>query len=569
MPAVSGETTSHTVTEVDRIAEAYVEAFAALDPLAATRLGIDGHESCMTDFGPEGVEARADLARRTLLDLRATDGPTEAAPLAAAVMAERLRADLDAHDAGEWRRDLNVLSSPLQHVRETFDLMATETVEDWVAVADRLEAVPRAVDGIRVTLGEGMAAGQVAARRQAVGCAAQARVWAGGTAARDPYFAGLVGRAPAGVVDGTLRRRLEHGARAAGAAYGGLADWLETEYAPAAAVEDGVGAERYGLLARAWNGIDLDLDETYRWGWEELHRIEGDLARVADRILPGQPLGAVKHLLDTDPARSIEGEEALRRWLQDLMDRAIAGLDRAHFDVPAPLRRLEAMIAPPGGAAAQYYTGPSEDFRRPGRTWYPTLGRTRFPVWGEVSTAYHEGVPGHHLQIGMTQYLKDRLNRFQRTMASTAGHGEGWALYAERLMGELGYLENPDHELGMLSGQAMRAARVVVDLGLHLGLRIPEGEAWAGERWTPELAAGLLTERASQPPAFVASEVDRYLGMPGQAISYKVGERVWLEGREAARSRAGPSFDLKEFHACALALGPMGLGELAVRLGHC
>ena len=119
-----------------------------------------------------------------------------------------------------------------------------------------------------------------------------------------------------------------------------------------------------------------------------------------------------------------------------------------------------------------YYTGPSEDFSRPGRTWYPTLGKTKFPLWGEVSICYHEGVPGHHLQIGQVRYLKDQLSRFQR-MAWLGGHGEGWALYAERLMDELGYLENPDYRLGFLRAQVMRAVRVVVDIGMHLEFKIP------------------------------------------------------------------------------------------------
>jgi uncharacterized protein (DUF885 family) len=238
-----------------------------------------------------------------------------------------------------------------------------------------------------------------------------------------------------------------------------------------------------------------------------------------------------------------------------------------HFDIPGPVRRVEAMIAPPGGAAAMYYTGPSEDFSRPGRTWYPTLGKTRFPVWGEVSIAYHEGVPGHHLQIGQVRYLAERLSRYQRT-TGVSGHAEGWALYAERLMDELGYLEVPDHHLGMLRAQAMRAARVIVDIGMHLELTIPEDDGFApGERWTPGLGERFMVERSWFPPDFLASEVLRYLGMPGQAISYKVGERVWLEVRDEVRRREGPAFDLKAFHARALDLGPLGLDQLARELG--
>ncbi len=560
-----------TLTTVDQVAEAYVAAAAALDPAGATRQGIAGHESEMTDFSPDGVAARAELARRSRRQVQAVRPDDDRDQIAADVMVERLSADLDAYDAGEWRRDLNVLFSPLQQIRECFDLMPTATVEDWEALAARMAAVPASLAGLQATLREGLAAHTPVARRQALACAGQARTWGCATNGSLPYFTRLI-EPDMGEAAGhpALAAELGSAAGAANAAMVDLGRWLAEEYAPHATERDGVGADRYRLAARGWNGTDLDLDETYSWGWEELRRIEGEMARVAQQILPGASVAEVRELLETDPARAVEGEDNLRRWLQDLMDEALGDLDGTHFDIPAPLLRLEAMIAPPGGAAAQYYTGPSEDFSRPGRTWYPTQGRTRFPLWGEVSTAYHEGVPGHHLQVAMTQFLTDRLNRFQRTMAFTAGHGEGWALYAERLMGELGYLANPDYELGMLSAQAMRAARVVIDIGLHLELRIPTTETMApGERWTPTRAVDLLMERASHPRSFVTSEVDRYLGMPGQAISYKVGERVWLAGREAARKRQGAAFDLRTFHARALELGPMGLADLARHLEHC
>ncbi len=188
-----------------------------------------------------------------------------------------------------------------------------------------------------------------------------------------------------------------------------------------------------------------------------------------------------------------------------------------HFDIPEPVKRVEAMIAPPGGAAAMYYTGPSEDFSRPGRTWYPTLGRTTFPLWGEVSICYHEGVPGHHLQIAQVRYLADTLTRYQRILAGSSGHAEGWALYAERLMGELGYLDDPAYELGMLRAQAMRAVRVIVDIGLHLGLAIPARRGVQPRRGVDPRARAPVRDRAQLLPRRLhgQSEVDRYLGLPG------------------------------------------------------
>jgi uncharacterized protein (DUF885 family) len=160
------------------------------------------------------------------------------------------------------------------------------------------------------------------------------------------------------------------------------------------------------------------------------------------------------------------------------------------------------------------------------------------------------------------KYQAETLTRYQR-LFGTSGYVEGWGLYAERLMAELGYLEKPDYYLGMLRAQALRSVRVVVDIGMHLELEIPATEPeLAGKRWTPDLGNAFTATRSQFPPDFTASEVTRYLGMPGQAISYKVGERAWLESREAVKQRRGAAFDLKQFHADAFRLGPMGLDQM-------
>ncbi len=549
---------------VFELADEYVERYAALDPVEATDYGITGHEAEMTDYSPEAIEARADADRTTLAALRTAQQRDDRDRIAAESMQERLAVRVDQHDAGERLRDLRVIGSPVQGIRQCFDLMSYETEEDWELVVTRLGRVPDAIDSLRAALDEGIRRDIVAARRQALACSKQSATWGGDDQSTRPFFLTLLDRYDAtGAADRALRDALERHAIDATNAYGDLGRYLRDEYAPKADPRDPVGAERYATWAESFTGTKLDLEETYAWGWDELHRIETQMAKVAERILPGASVPEVIAHLESDPARAIEGEENLRRWLQDLMDSTIADLDGVHFDIPEPVKKVEAMIAPPGGAAAMYYTAPSEDFSRPGRTWYPTLGRTRFPLWGEVSIAYHEGVPGHHLQVAQVVYLADRLSRFQRTLGWTSGHGEGWALYAERLMGELGYLDVPDYELGMLRAQAMRSVRVVVDIGMHLELPIPPHERYhPGERWTPDLALPFVIERSHFPRDFMVSEVDRYLGWPGQAISYKVGERIWLQARDEARARHGASFDLKAFHAAALDLGPLGLDQL-------
>ncbi|TME87153.1 MAG: DUF885 domain-containing protein [Chloroflexi bacterium] len=557
-----------TVSAVRELADRYVDQSAVLDPIFATSRGVTGHDAEMTDYSPDGHAARAALDRTTLAQLSQIRPLPEPDRMAADVMRERLQVAIDQDQAGERLRDLRVIGSPFQSIRECFDLMATATDADWEVIAARMERVPQALASFESALREGQRRGVVAARRQALVCADQGATWSGQKTAR-PFFETLAAKSDArGMGNATLQRRLIAAARRASEAYAQTTRFLRQEYAPAAAERDAVGPERYTLWARAFLGTAIDLDETYRWAWDELHRIEDRMVSVAGRILPGEALPAVVHLLETDPARSIEGVDAFRDWLQALMDRTIAELDGAHFDIPEPVKRVEAMIAPPGGAAAMYYTRPSEDFKRPGRTWYPTLGKTRFPLWGEVSTAYHEGVPGHHLQLAQLTYRADELNRFQRVAAFVPGYSEGWALYAERLMGELGYLQNPAYELGMLRAQAFRAMRVVVDIGVHVGLKIPANEAYhPAETWSPELMLPFAIEHGHHPEDFLRSEVDRYLGWPGQAICYKVGERAWLAVREQAREREGTAFNLKAFHTRALDLGPMGLAQLGRELG--
>jgi uncharacterized protein (DUF885 family) len=556
------------VSAVHELASRYVDRSAVLDPIAATSRGVTGHDAEMTDYSPEGQAARTALDRTTLGELSQIRPLTEPDRIAADVMRERLQVAVDQDEAGERLRDLRIIGSPFQSIRQCFDLMGTAAERDWEIIAARMERVPQALTSFEAALRAGLSRGVLAARRQALVCADQGARWSGrknGSA----FFPALVTKyTGGGTANPALRRRLDAAAAAASEAYATATRFLLETYAPKAAERDAVGSERYQVWARAFLGAAIDPIETYQWGWDELHRIEERMASVAERILPGEPLAAVVHRLETDPERSIDGVDAFRDWLQALMDRTIAELDGTHFDIAEPVKRVEAMIAPPGGAAAMYYTRPSEDFKRPGRTWYPTLGKTRFPLWGEVSTAYHEGVPGHHLQLAQLTYLARELSRFQRVAAFVPGYSEGWALYAERLMGELGYLQNPDYELGMLRAQAFRAMRVIVDIGVHLGLTIPSNEAYhPGETWSPELMLPFAVEHGYEPEDFLRSEVDRYLGWPGQAICYKVGERTWLAVRERARERAGNRFDLKAFHTRALNLGPMGLAQLEREMG--
>lgn len=549
---------------VDAVAERFVDDYAALDPIAATYLGLPGHEDRLTDLSPDGFAARADLTRKALADATAAAPSDEREQVAKDAFLERLGLDVELDEAGVPQSQVSVLTSGLHEVRSVFDLMATEGEEAWSNVDARLAAIPAALEGYRETLVRAADAGDVSAKRQLNAVAEQVRSWTGQDGGEN-FFLDLVAGAD---VEG-LRGDLERHAAAASDAFAAFGRWLSDELAPRGRDKDAVGRERYTLGSRYFLGATVDLEETYAWGFEELKRIEDEMARVADKIVPGGSLDEAVASLEADPSRRIEGKEAFREWMQDLATRTLEDMAGTHFDIPEPVRRIECCIAPTSDGGI-YYTGPSEDFTRPGRMWWAVpAGVESFATWREVTTVFHEGVPGHHLQVAQTAYRKEVLNRWQRLMCWVSGHGEGWALYAERLMDELGYLDDPADKLGMLDGQGFRAARVVVDIGMHLELEIPRDNPFGfhpGETWTPDLGLEFMRQHCRMEDAFIQFEVNRYLGWPGQAPSYKVGERIWLQAREDARTRLGSAFDLKAFHRAALDLGSLGLDPLQAAL---
>lgn len=542
------------------LSDDYINTVAELDPAAATYMGIAGHDHEMTDFSPAGHDARAQNDRQTLAQLNALDSSASSDRLAAGVLRESLEISGAEYDANEQLVSIRVLAGDVDAARAIFDLMPTDTAEQWSVIAERMSKVPQAFAGMRESWKLGLDRGVKAQRRQVLASSEQLATWAGRKDA-PAFFEQFAESAAA--VPGAPLEQLRKAAKNASLALGETADFLVNDYAPQADVRDGVGPERHALARRRFMGMKVEAKDAYEWGWAEVQRIDAEMERVAKEILPGSSLAEVRHFLDTDPAHSIQGEGALRDWLQELMDDAMSFLiDNNHFSIPDSIRTVEAMISPPGGAAAMYYTGPSEDLSRPGRTWYPANGRTVFPRWSEPTTAYHEGVPGHHLQVAIATINSEKLSRFQRN-TFVSGHGEGWALYAERLMEEFGFLENPEYRLGYLYAQAFRAARIVIDTGIHCGFAIPQSSSWhPGEQWNPELMFEFLSAHSSSDDEFNRSEINRYLGWPGQAISYKLGERVWLDLRDDAKKKYGAEFDLRKWHAHALDLGNLGLDLL-------
>lgn len=540
------------------ISQALVSDLLAVSPMLATGLGVAGSDDRWDDLSPQGHAQKVEIYRRHR-DAAAQhfDHADPDERHAARVVAGFLEVPLGQHEAGSHLRDISHIFSGFTRVRDIFDIMPRDSADAWSNIAARLRTISEPFEGWRQCLEEGLARDLVAARRQVESSIEQARHLAG----EGSMFAGLVSEAAAAGIDVS---ELSEAADAARGAAGRLADWLESEYLPHAGDVDGVGEERYLRAAEEFLGMVIDPVEVYEWGWEEIGRLREEMRQVAARVEEGKSPEEVIEILETDPARSVARED-FTTFVQQRLDQAVKDLDGSHFDVPEPVRKVTVSLAPPGGALGAWYINPSTDWTRPGSVWYALGDRDRVPLWQEVSTAYHEGFPGHHLQIGVSMYQSERLSEAHRLLVWYSGYGEGWALYTERLMDELGYFELPEYQLGMLASHIFRAVRVVVDIGVHLGYSIPDdAPLHAGETWDFERAVDYIEQVGLQPRDHSESEVKRYLGWPGQAISYKVGEREILDIRRQLEGR--PGFDLKDFHRRVLEGGEVRLDYLRERM---
>ncbi|HZK32334.1 MAG TPA: DUF885 domain-containing protein [Corynebacterium sp.] len=541
---------SRTPSLLDATCEGYVYDLAALSPTDATSWGIEGYDGELQDFSPEYWEALAERTREMIADVDALNDGTDDSDddddfddvdhVTAAVLRDRLRIEADLHHRGEYLRLLNNIESPVQIIRDSFSLMPAETAEQLDSIRSRMAKVPAALAGYRESLSEAASQGHVAAHRQVEAVISQCEELADS----DSLLEGLG-------VDPDYAE-----VEQAKDAFEELADWLSTELAPQAPYDDAVGRERYELFSHHFVGDVVDLDEAYEWGLHQLREVAAEQQRLTERLYgPGVPVRAAYRKLNHDERYSLHGTDALVEWMQQVSDQTIADLHGTEFDIPEPVRTLEAHIDP-AGSGSIFYTPPSDDFSRPGRMWWSVpAGQEIFHTWQELTTVFHEGVPGHHLQLGQAITERENLNLWRRVACWNSGHGEGWALYAETLMKELGYHEDPGNYMGYLDSQRLRLARVVLDIGVHLGKKTPEGTGV----WDGSYAKSFLRENTAMDDVNLHFELERYLGWPGQAPSYALGQRLWLQTRADALSQGQ---DAREFHAAALRLGSVPMSVL-------
>jgi uncharacterized protein (DUF885 family) len=341
-------------------------------------------------------------------------------------------------------------------------------------------------------------------------------------------------------------------------AYSKLADFLATEYAPAGRTKPGIwslpdGDARYRFAVRRFTTTDLDPQTIHELGLEEVARVEAEQAAIA-QSLGFSDLRSFRISLRSDP-RLVPGSrqeilDVYRRYVQQ-MNEALPSLFGLLPTCPFELRPVQE-YREKEAAGAEYYPG-TPDGSRPGIVYVNTGDHGHRTLAGAEATAYHEAIPGHHLQVSIAQTLPD-MPPF-RQHAYYGAYTEGWALYAERLGKEIGFYEDPYSDFGRLSEELLRAARLVLDTGLH------------HKRWTRQQAVDYFREHSSADEPDLQAEVDRYIVLPAQALTYKLGQLEILKLRARAQTELGPRYDVRAFNDKILDGGALPLDVLGERVG--
>jgi len=534
----------------DRVHRRWLEE----NPFAATMYGITGYDDRVPDESEAGQQAwRAELE----LFLQDADA-IAAGPLAPA---EAVTADCAREAVTQ-----ELAGIALAGVEHTVTAMQYSGPATLLAVAARTVLVdPDAAEAYLTRLRRSggwldqisarLRAGAARDRLPVAPLAEQAITWAEGVLAAPDSSPVLAPQPPPGwpraAAWGAERRAV-----AEQVVHPALARWVATvkELLPRARPSDQAGLvylpggeQDYGRAIRIYTTLPLSAKQLHQTGLDHVAALEDRAVR----------LGAGLGLGGLDQVRAALRDSAGKMPAEEAMRQAVAAVRRAEaraaefFPAPLPppceVTPMPEVVAVSG--TAPHYTPPRQDGGRPGTFWFNTERPTAGTGWDVDVVAFHEAVPGHHLQLSRLQLLTS-LPDLQR-QRSLPVFSEGWGLYAEQLAEETGLFPDERGLLGSISTSLMRAARLVVDTGIH------------AFGWSRERALGYMTEHVPMPPEFLAAEIDRYVVMPGQALAYLTGKLEILRIREEARQRLGPAFSLPAFHGAILDHGSLPMPTLA------
>jgi uncharacterized protein (DUF885 family) len=560
----------------------HVEDALSNDPLLASRLGDDRWSTRLPDLSPAHRQSRLDRARARLARLAAIDraGLGEDDRLDAALLEHELRRLIDTSAFHPEQTPLTSRAGPqieLPQMGQSTPTATPQQREDYVA---RLEAIPAYLDQLTANLRAGLAAGRVPPRVAVAGTAAQAAALGSDAAMADPaaspFYAPFSGLLEKGLGDPTAARAAETIRTRVGPAYRALAAFLRDEYIPrcreSIGVSQGVdGPAAYAAALRVYTTTEMTAEQVHALGLSEVGRIRADMIEAIARTdwprraeLEGDALvAAFLGYLRTDPRfyhTTAQGLLDGYRRICKTMDPELARLFGHLPRTPYGVREMPAFMAP-ASPTAYYYPG-SLAAGLPGYFVANTYRLDQRPIYEITALALHESVPGHHLQIMLQEELAaSGAHRFRTILDSEAYtvFVEGWALYAERLGLEVGdpprgLYNDPYADFGRLTYEMWRACRLVVDTGVH------------AQGWTRQRAVDYMLAHTALSPANIDAEIDRYIGWPGQACGYKVGELKIRELRARAERELGERFDRRAFHDVVLGAGVLTLGMLEERV---
>ena len=342
-------------------------------------------------------------------------------------------------------------------------------------------------------------------------------------------------------------------------AYDKFARFVRDEYAPKGRSEAGMwampdGAKRYAIrVRRSTTTANLTADQVHEIGLREVARIEGEMLTIA-KSLGFSDLKSFRASLETNPAIHAKSREHILELYRKYIDQMYAQLPKLFGRLP----KATVVVVPVEAfrekeAAGAQYESPAADGSRPGRVEVNTSEATSRKTINMESTAYHEGVPGHHMQVAIAQELGN-LPEFRKNGVNFTAYVEGWALYSERLGKEVGFYQDPYNDYGRLQDEMLRAIRLVVDTGLH------------SKKWTRQQVVDFFHAHTAEDEVEVQNETDRYIVWPGQALGYKIGQLKITELRERAKKELGDRFDIRGFHDEVLGSGPLPMDELEKRI---
>jgi len=547
---------------LDALMKDYWEYSLHTSPESATAVGDPRYNDRLSDYSLDAIQKDIKVQRNFLATVKAFKGTELDADhqLDRELLVWQIQTGLDGVRFKSWEMPLNQMGGLHVDFPALFSLHPFNTEKDFQDYIARLHAFPKAMDDTITNMRAGIKDGIMPPKLIADEMVAQVKAMASGDTARAPFLAPL-DKLPADLSDG---KKVKLKADVAAAidkdvtpAYGRLLAFLEKDYLPKAPPEPGVwalpdGAARYAYAVKAQTTTDLSPAQIHAIGLKEVARIEVGMLAIA-KSLGYTDLAGFRAALGKDPrVHPKDGAELVARYktfvdgMRPELPKLFGRLPKAQL-VVVPMEAFREK----DGAAADY-NGGTPDGSRPGRINVNTYHAAERSMLTCESTAYHEAIPGHHLQISIAQELEN-VPDFRKVMGVTA-YQEGWALYSESLGKDIGFYKDPYSDYGRLTDEMLRAVRLVVDTGVH------------SMRWTRQQMVDYFHAHSGNDEVEIQAETDRYIAWPGQALAYKIGQLTLRRLREKAKAELGAKFDIRAFHDQVLDSGALPMDVLERRV---